>query len=109
MNSDEGLGGHRSRKPWIAYVNDGSITDASGRANQRWLESAFLQKQAGVWKVLFMHSTRGPTQPQARSISTLLFGELLRHIRAFRKLLNSLGSVGSSDPGEDCQTGFYRF
>ena len=49
---------------WIAYVNDGSITDASGCVNQRWLESAFLQKQAGIWKVLFMHSTRVPTQTQ---------------------------------------------
>jgi hypothetical protein len=26
--------------------------------NQDWLESAFLQKQAGVWKIVFMHSTR---------------------------------------------------
>lgn len=49
---------------WIAYVNDGSITDDSGRVNQRWLESAFLQKQAGVWKVVFLHSTRVPIQPQ---------------------------------------------
>jgi hypothetical protein len=32
---------------WIAYVNNGSITDASGTANQNWLESAFLEKQAG--------------------------------------------------------------
>ena len=43
---------------WIAYVNKGSITDASGTVNQNWLESAFLQKQAGVWKIVFMHSTR---------------------------------------------------
>jgi ketosteroid isomerase-like protein len=46
---------------WIAYVNDGSISDASGRMNQQWLESAFLEKQAGSWKILFMHSTRVPT------------------------------------------------
>jgi ketosteroid isomerase-like protein len=46
---------------WIAYVNEGSITDASGRANQQWLESAFLEKQAGTWKILFIHSTRVPT------------------------------------------------
>jgi ketosteroid isomerase-like protein len=43
---------------WIAYVNKGSITDASGTVNQNWLESAFLEKQAGTWKIVFMHSTR---------------------------------------------------
>lgn len=44
---------------WMAYVNKGSITDASGTTvNQNWLESAFLRKQAGVWKIAFMHSTR---------------------------------------------------
>ena len=46
---------------WMAYVNKGSITDASGTTvNQNWLESAFLQKQGGVWKIVFMHSTRVP-------------------------------------------------
>lgn len=45
---------------WVAYVNQGSITDASGRMDQQWLESAVLQKQAGAWKILFMHSTRVP-------------------------------------------------
>jgi ketosteroid isomerase-like protein len=49
---------------WIAYVNKGSITDASGTVNQIWLESAFLQKQAGTWKIVFMHSTRVPMPPQ---------------------------------------------
>jgi hypothetical protein len=43
---------------WIAYVNKGSISEASGTVNQNWLESAFLQKQAGVWRIVFMHSTR---------------------------------------------------
>jgi hypothetical protein len=43
---------------WVAYVNKGSIGDAAGTVNQDWLESAFLQKQAGVWKIVFMHSTR---------------------------------------------------
>jgi ketosteroid isomerase-like protein len=46
---------------WIAYVNDGSIGDASGHVHQQWLESGFLEKQAGTWKVLFMQSTRVPT------------------------------------------------
>jgi hypothetical protein len=43
---------------WIAYVNKGTIGDAAGTVNQNWLESAFLQKHAGVWKIVFMHSTR---------------------------------------------------
>jgi ketosteroid isomerase-like protein len=45
---------------WIAYVNKGSITDASGTTPLKWLESAFLQKQAGSWKIVFVHSTRVP-------------------------------------------------
>ena len=49
---------------WIAYVNKGSITDASGTVNQNWLESAFLEKQAGNWKIVFMHSTRVPMASQ---------------------------------------------
>jgi hypothetical protein len=49
---------------WMAYVNRGSITDASGTANQTWLESAFLEKQAGAWKIVFMHSTRVPVAAQ---------------------------------------------
>lgn len=52
---------------WIAYVNKGSISDASGTVNQNWLESAFLEKQAGTWKILFMHSTRVPAEtPESR-------------------------------------------
>jgi ketosteroid isomerase-like protein len=49
---------------WIAYVNKGSITDASGTVKQNWLESAVLEKQVGTWKVLFMHSTRVPMATQ---------------------------------------------
>ena len=30
---------------WIAYVNKGTISDRSGTINQRWLQSAFLQKE----------------------------------------------------------------
>ena len=47
---------------WIAYINKGSIGDAAGSANQQWLESAFLEKQAGIWKIVFMHSTRVPME-----------------------------------------------
>jgi ketosteroid isomerase-like protein len=49
---------------WIAYINRGSITDGSGTTNQDWLESAFLEKQAGNWKIVFMHSTRVPMASQ---------------------------------------------
>ena len=49
---------------WVAYVNKGTITDASGTVNQNWLESAFLEKQAGTWKIVFMHSTRVPVATQ---------------------------------------------
>jgi hypothetical protein len=49
---------------WIAYVNGGSITDASGTTKQTWMESAFPQKQAGIWKIAFMHSTRVRRAPR---------------------------------------------
>jgi ketosteroid isomerase-like protein len=49
---------------WIAYVNQGSISDGSGTTIQQWLESAFLQKQGRIWKIVFMHSTRVPTLSQ---------------------------------------------
>jgi hypothetical protein len=42
----------------------GSITDSSGTVDQQWLESAFLQKQGGAWKIVFMHSTRVPKPVQ---------------------------------------------
>jgi hypothetical protein len=54
----------RGNTAWIAYVNKGSITDASGTVDQNWLESAFLEKQAGTWKIVFMHSTRVPVATQ---------------------------------------------
>jgi ketosteroid isomerase-like protein len=49
---------------WIAYINKGSITDSSGTKSQQWLESAFLQKQGGIWKIVFVHSTRVPNPTQ---------------------------------------------
>jgi Domain of unknown function (DUF4440) len=45
---------------WIAYTNRGSIQDASGTKDLTWLESAFLHKEAGAWKIQFFHSTRVP-------------------------------------------------
>jgi ketosteroid isomerase-like protein len=50
----------RGDAAWIAYLNEGSITDASGQVRQQWLESAFLEKQSGVWKIVFLQSTRVP-------------------------------------------------
>jgi ketosteroid isomerase-like protein len=49
---------------WIAFINKGRISDAAGSAEQQWLESAFLEKQAGIWKIAFMHSTRMPMASQ---------------------------------------------
>jgi ketosteroid isomerase-like protein len=51
---------------WIAYVNDGSISDSSGNVKQQWLESGFLEKRASTWKVLFMQSTRVPPPQENR-------------------------------------------
>jgi ketosteroid isomerase-like protein len=45
---------------WIAYVNDGTVTDASGAIQRKWLESAFLERKSGTWKIAFFHSTRVP-------------------------------------------------
>lgn len=48
---------------WMAYTNRGSVTDASGRQPMEWLESAFLQKQDGAWKIVFMQSERAAQPP----------------------------------------------
>jgi hypothetical protein len=45
---------------WITYVNRGSVQDESGTKDLTWLESAFLHKEAGAWKIRFFHSTRVP-------------------------------------------------
>lgn len=50
---------------WIAYVNRGSFTDAKGATqNIVWLESADLEKQHGVWKLVFLESERVPAASQ---------------------------------------------
>jgi hypothetical protein len=51
---------------WIAYVNKGSITTGSGTSDEQWLESAFLQRKSGNWKIVFIHSTRVPSSPSAQ-------------------------------------------
>jgi ketosteroid isomerase-like protein len=45
---------------WITYVNRGSVKDASGTKDVTWLESAVLQKEKGIWRIHFFHSTRAP-------------------------------------------------
>ncbi len=45
---------------WIAFTNRGSVEDESGKKDRVWLESAFLHKEEGVWKIQFFHSTRVP-------------------------------------------------
>jgi SnoaL-like domain len=48
---------------WVAYVNRGSVGDASAMVPQQWLESGVLEKRDGVWKIVFMHSTRVVSSP----------------------------------------------
>jgi ketosteroid isomerase-like protein len=43
---------------WIAYVNRGSVTDASGATPVTWLESAVLRFETGRWRIAFFHSSR---------------------------------------------------
>jgi hypothetical protein len=45
---------------WITYTNRGSVQDQTGTKDLMWLESAFLHKEAGEWKIRFLHSTRVP-------------------------------------------------
>jgi hypothetical protein len=52
---------------WIAYVNKGTISSGSTTTNQQWLESAFLEKIEGEWKIMFIQSTRVPAPPPAAS------------------------------------------
>ncbi|WP_433969123.1 nuclear transport factor 2 family protein [Tunturiibacter gelidiferens] len=54
---------------WIAYVNKGGVTDAWGTVAQGWLESAFLERRGGVWKIVFMHRTRVAAALPASSVS----------------------------------------
>jgi len=49
---------------WVTYVNQGSITDVSGTKEMSWLESIVLQKEKGVWRIRFLHSTRVPEKNQ---------------------------------------------
>jgi hypothetical protein len=50
---------------WIAYVNEGSILmpGASAPTPTKWLESVVLERQDGMWKMVFFHSTRVTPPP----------------------------------------------
>lgn len=43
---------------WITYENVGSVGTGTDLKAQTWLESAVLRKQAGRWRIMFLHSTR---------------------------------------------------
>jgi hypothetical protein len=47
---------------WIAYVNQGSLEDTSGRQALTWLESAILEYSNARWRIRFLHSTRAHKQ-----------------------------------------------
>jgi hypothetical protein len=36
------------------------VQDETGTKDLMWLESAFLHKEAGEWRIRFLHSTRVP-------------------------------------------------
>jgi hypothetical protein len=48
---------------WITYTNRGSVQDTTrkddpaAKRDLTWLESAVLERQAGVWRIRFFHST----------------------------------------------------
>jgi ketosteroid isomerase-like protein len=42
----------------IAYVNTGSVGDATTVTPMTWLESAMLRRDGGRWRIAFFHSTR---------------------------------------------------
>ena len=54
---------------WLSYLNDGSVTlpGASAAMPAQWLESAFLEKRQGAWKIVFFHSTPVPAPTPTKS------------------------------------------
>jgi hypothetical protein len=50
-------------RAWIAYVNRGSIGDATGSEPVTWLESAMLRHQDGRWRIEFFHSSHAAKAP----------------------------------------------
>ncbi len=50
---------------WISYVNRGSMADAThAKRDMTWLESAFLLKDGGVWRIHFFQSVAVPPAPK---------------------------------------------
>jgi hypothetical protein len=47
---------------WVTYRNVGSIDDETGHHPLQWWESANLKREAGVWRIQFLHSTRIPDE-----------------------------------------------
>ena len=48
---------------WIAYVNTGSVGDASKATPVTWLESAMLRREGDRWRIAFFHSSRAQPAP----------------------------------------------
>ena len=42
---------------WVAYHNTANVEMNDKKITRQWLESAFLIKQGGIWKVQLLHST----------------------------------------------------
>ena len=53
----------KGKAAWTAYHNSASITTKGQTTDIHWLESAFLQKQRGAWKIRMLHSTNKPKKP----------------------------------------------
>lgn len=47
-----------SNMAWAAWENSGSAGDSMNPTPMRWLESAVLVKNKGIWRIGFLHSTR---------------------------------------------------
>jgi len=44
----------------ITFSNRGSVRSEAGTRPASWLESAYLRKESGTWRIHFFHSTRVP-------------------------------------------------
>jgi hypothetical protein len=43
---------------WVSYYNTAEITFNEKQQTIRWLESAVLRKENGIWKIQLLHSTK---------------------------------------------------
>jgi len=44
----------------VRLIAAAPVQDASGTKDMSWLESAFLRKEEGGWRIQFRHSSRVP-------------------------------------------------